>query len=91
MVGPVKNKPVELADGVLLCPSSSEHDGWRVHFERTTDLGKTWETVGPVNDGREIAAIQPSVLFHPEGRLQALGRTRQGKLFDIWSEDGGKT
>ena len=29
VIGPVKNKPVELADGVLLCPSSSEHDGWR--------------------------------------------------------------
>lgn len=91
VVGPVKNKPVQLADGSLLCPSSTEHDGWRVQFECTADLGKTWTIIGPVNDGKQIAAIQPSILFHPEGRLQALGRTRQGKLFDIWSEDGGKT
>lgn len=91
LIGPVKNKPVQLADGSLLCPSSTEYDGWRVHFERTTDLGKTWATTGPVNDGKQIDAIQPSILFHPEGRLQAVGRTRQGKIFDIWSDDGGKT
>ena len=42
LLGPVKNKPVQLADGAILCPSSTEHDGWRVHFELTRDLGKTW-------------------------------------------------
>jgi predicted neuraminidase len=44
-----------------------------------------------VNDGKEIGAIQPSILFHEHGRLQALGRTRQGKMFETWSEDGGRT
>src|SRR5262249_28195809 len=29
ILGPVKNKPVLLADGALLCPSSSEDQGWR--------------------------------------------------------------
>jgi predicted neuraminidase len=90
-LGPIKNKPVQLENGDLLCPSSSEHAGWRVHFERTSDLGRTWETSGPVNNGKEFSAIQPSILFHGEGRLQALGRTRQGKVFQIWSEDNGKT
>lgn len=32
LAGPVKNKPVQLPDGAILCPSSSEHDGWRIHF-----------------------------------------------------------
>ena len=91
VLGPVKNKPMQLPGGDLLCPSSSEHDGWRVHFERTPDLGRTWEIVGPVNDGKAIGAIQPSILTHGNGRLQALGRTRQGKIFEIWSEDGGRT
>lgn len=90
-VGPIKNKPVALPDGRLLCPSSSEHDGWRAHFEITADLGRTWATSGPVNDGRTIGAIQPSVLFHPGGRLEAVGRTKQGRVFEIWSHDGGKT
>ncbi len=91
ILGPIKNKPVQLANGDLLCPSSSEHDGWRVHFERTTDLGKTWEFIGPVNDGKKIAAIQPSILFHKNNHLQAVGRTEQDKVFQIWSEDNGKT
>jgi predicted neuraminidase len=90
-IGPVKNKAVSLANGELLCPSSTEDQGWRVHFERTPDLGQTWEKIGPVNDGRQIGAIQPSILFHPGGRLQALGRTTKGKVFEVWSQDGGRT
>ena len=91
ILGPIKNKPVQLANGDLLCPSSTENHGWQVHFERTSDLGQTWQATPPVNDGTQISAIQPSILFYPQGRLQALGRTRQGQLFEIWSEDGGQT
>jgi predicted neuraminidase len=92
ILGPIKNKPVELSDGELLCPSSTEEKiGWRIHFERTRDFGETWQSTGPLNDGKEISAIQPSILFHSGGRLQAIGRTKQEKLFEIWSEDGGKS
>ena len=91
IVGPIKNKPVQLANGDVLCPSSTENNGWRVHFERTSDLGENWTATEPVNDGKEIRAIQPSILFHPAGKLQAVGRTGRGKIFEIWSEDGGKT
>src|ERR1043166_9075081 len=91
ILGPIKNKPVELPNGDLLCPTSTEHQGWRVHFERSRDLGKTWSATAPVNDGREIGAIQPSILFHPGGKLQALGRTKQERIFEIWSADGGKS
>jgi predicted neuraminidase len=89
ILGPIKNKPVQLSNADLLCPSSSEHAGWRVHFERTSDFGQTWQATPTVNDGKEIGAIQPSILFHQNGRLQAVGRTRQGKIFQVWSEDGG--
>jgi len=91
IVGPIKNKPVQLANGDLLSPSSSEDVGWRVHFERSSDLGQTWTSTPPVNDGKKIGAIQPSILFHPDGKLQALGRTRQGKIFETWSADDGRT
>lgn len=89
--GPVKNKPVQLPNGDLLCGSSTEDDGWRVHFEVTSDLGLTWRRIGPVNDGREIGAIQPSILFTGGEGLLALGRSRQGKVFQIASGDFGKT
>ena len=90
ILGPIKNKPVQLSNGDLLCPSSSEDHAWKVHFERTTDLGQTWQTTGPLtNDG--IAAIQPTILSHADGRLEALGRTRQDRIFQVWSDDQGRT
>jgi predicted neuraminidase len=91
VIGPVKNKPVRLPNGDVLSGSSTEHDGWRVHFERSTDGGATWTVGAPIHDGKAIAAIQPSLLLHRDGRLQALGRTRQKRLFTTWSADQGRT
>lgn len=96
LFGPVKNKPVLLSDGSILSPTSTEYRGWdgrmwRVQFERSVDQGDSWQVIGPVNDGIEIDAIQPSILVHPNHRLQAMGRTAQGRIFDIWSEDEGRT
>ena len=91
VIGPVKNKPIELASGDILSGSSTEHDGWRVHMERSTDGGRTWTLTPPLNDGREIPAIQPSILTHADGRLQAVGRTRAGRIFETWSTDEGRT
>jgi predicted neuraminidase len=90
-LGPVKNKPIRLSDGSLLCPSSTEDDGWRVHLERTADLGRTWTKTAPLNDGLQFAAIQPTILFHPGGRIQLLCRSRQGRITECWSLDGGKS
>ena len=91
ILGPIKNKPVQLDDGTLLSPTSTEHDGWRVHFERSSDLGASWSALPPVNDGHTIAAIQPSLLLPGGDRLLAIGRTRQGRMFRIESGDLGRT
>ncbi|NID12317.1 sialidase family protein [Fibrivirga algicola] len=92
IAGPIKNKPVLLPSGVLLCPSSSEDHNWRVHFEQTSDWGKTWQKTAAINDGVTDGAIQPSVLFHPNGKLQALCRSQNsGFILETWSQDGGKT
>jgi predicted neuraminidase len=95
ILGPIKNKPIELEDGTWLCPSSTESDEdeskWQVHFERTSDGGKTWQRSDPLNDGIEIQAIQPSLLRLPENRLLAIGRTRQNRVFELESRDAGKT
>ena len=91
ILGPIKDKPMQLANGDLLAGSSTENNGWQVHFERSPDNGQTWTATAPLNAGNEIAAIQPSLLLHPGGRLQALGRTRSGKIFETWSDDQGRT
>jgi predicted neuraminidase len=97
ILGPIKNKMVRLPDGARLAGSSTESPArpsvWRVHFERTSDDGLTWTSAAPppAADGREMNAIQPSILTHPGGRLQAIGRTQSQRIFETWSEDGGRT
>lgn len=88
--GPIKNKPIQLADGTLLCPTSEEANGWQVYMSLTRDLGSTWEKVGPLNDLNEFAAIQPTLLTYPNGTIQALCRSRQGVITEIRSDDDGK-
>jgi predicted neuraminidase len=90
-IGPVKNKPVMLSNGVLLSPSSKEGNGWTVHFEASPDSGRTWKMIGPINDGKTTAAIQPSVLQYPNGKLQILARSKDRAILQAWSTDNGKT
>jgi predicted neuraminidase len=98
-LGPVRNKPVEL-DGRLLCGSSTEHAGWRVHMEWTDRQGTRWEQVGPLagplkkaagSDPSEFDAIQPTMLVHDRDRIQILCRTRQRVIAEAWSTDRGRT
>jgi len=97
ILGPIKNKPVRLSDGTMISPSSTESPDrpstWRIHFERSADAGRTWTAMAPpaFDEGREIHAIQPSILIHSDGRLQAVGRTRSRRIFETWSSDRGKT
>ena len=92
IVGPIKNKPIWLSDGSLLCGSSTEDDGWRIHFERTGDLGRTWQRTPALHDGKTIGAIQPTILRYSDSRLQALCRTRRAnRIAELWSSDDGRT
>jgi len=100
ILGPIKNKPVVLADGTWLSPTSTEKSegvtqadggGWSLYFERSEDGGRTWTRTAPVASPLKIDAIQPSILFHPNGVLEAVARTRQGALAQTWSKDNGKT
>ena len=91
-IGPVKNKPVLLKNGTLLSPTSTEGSGgWLVHFEASPDFGKTWTQTAPVPNGQTQGAIQPSILTHKDGRLQALCRSRDRAILETWSDDQGKT
>jgi predicted neuraminidase len=106
ILGPIRAKPVELVAGSLVAGSSTEHAGWKVHIERFAAGGAVagnrwspealssasrWQTIGPLNDTREFAAIQPTILVHAPTRLQILCRSQQGVVTEAWSEDAGLT
>lgn len=106
-LGPIRAKPVALADGTFLAGSSTEHAGWIVHMEtftapeaRTDDpekwvtwlsKGAAWTRSAPLNRRDEFGAIQPTILVHDATTIQILNRSRQDVITENWSEDGGKT
>jgi predicted neuraminidase len=91
ILGPIKNKPVLLASGTLLCPSSTEDAGWRVHMERTSDGGTTWSKTDPLNDPKTFGLIQPTILDHGSAGIQVLCRSKQSVIVESWSHDDGKS
>jgi predicted neuraminidase len=91
MIGPVKNHPVEFPDGILLCGSSTERDGWRVHFETTPDKGRTWRRTPPINDGRTVGLIQPALLRTGPDAVISLMRSTTGRIYFARSGDRGAT
>jgi predicted neuraminidase len=82
---------VLLNGNTLVCPSSTEDDGWQIHIEFTSDRGRTWERTAALNDGRKVAAIQPSVLIHKPGTVQILCRSRNRSILSSRSDDNGRT
>ena len=90
ILGPIKNKPVQLASGEVLSPSSTESGDWRIHIERSNNLGASWTPGQLPGSGACVAAIQPSILTHAENRLQLMCRTRQRRIAESWSMDGGR-
>lgn len=93
ILGPIKNQPIQLLNGTIISPSSTESkaEGWRIHLESSTNFGKTWTKTGPLNDAKEFGAIQPVVLNYGHGKLQLLSRTQNEVISQNWSEDGGIT
>ncbi|QNE40038.1 sialidase [Hymenobacter sp. NBH84] len=92
ILGPIKNKPIQLANGTILAPSSVEEstERWKVHLEKSTDRGQTWQRI-PVDTSSAFDVIQPSILQYPGGRLQLLCRSKQGSVVQAWSTDNGNT
>lgn len=93
-LGPVRNKPIELEDGTLLCGASTENEGWRVYIERTRKplaSEQFWARTEWLNRSVDFAAIQPTILNWPDGPLQILCRTKQEVITDCWSGDNGWT
>ncbi len=92
-LGPIKNKPIQFGDGTIVCPSSTEDrtDVWLSHLEFTDVFLKNWDRTDPIPDEDSIMTIQPSILIHPNDTLQAIGRSRKGRIWESWSKDLGRT
>jgi L-rhamnose-H+ transport protein len=91
ILGPVKNHPLQFPQGTILCGSSTENGGWRVHFEVTGDKGLTWRATPPINDGRSFGLIQPALLRTGADEVAALMRSTAGRIYFARSEDRGAT
>ena len=99
LLGPIKNKP-ELINGRLLCPSSTENNGWRFHMEILDLKTGQWSYI-PVenteatktddNQLHPIDCIQPSILKLKDGRLQVTMRTHNAKIATSYSSDNGNS
>lgn len=92
ILGPIKNKPVELSNGTILSPSSIEltEDRWVAHIEKSTDNQKTWRII-PIDYESAYNVIQPSILIHKNGDLQVLCRSKEGKVMSSFSADQGES
>jgi predicted neuraminidase len=90
MLGPIKNKPIQLKNGDILYPSSTEsmdEKTWTVHLEKSDSTGRNWTKITVNNGGFD--AIQPSILTHGNNILQLLCRSRNNRIVTSWSFDNG--
>ncbi len=90
LLGPIKNKPERLSDGTILYPTSFEtKEKWNIYVEMSDQNLENWKKVEIDNNG--FNAIQPTILFYPEGKIQMLCRSKEKKIVETWSSDNGKT
>jgi predicted neuraminidase len=72
VLGPIKDKPLVLADGTIISGSSVEDAKWTVWIERSADGGCTWTKAGPITI--------PEALDIPDAG--ALAAVREGQHTD---------
>ncbi len=90
LLGPIKNKPERLKEGTILYPTSVEtKQNWTVYMESSDQELNNWQKTEIDNNG--INAIQPTILFHNDGKIQLLCRTKEKRVAESWSSDQGKS
>jgi predicted neuraminidase len=94
--GPVRNKPIMLADGTWLAPASNEKKGvWNAFVDRSTDGGKTWKATAFLEVDRNVVpgegVIQPTLWESSPGKVHMLLRSSAGVICRSDSDDYGRT
>lgn len=96
--GPVKNKPIRLADGALLAPASTEEGVWQAFADRSEDDGETWHRSGNIVPALSAApgerargVIQPTLWEDRPGCVHMLLRSSEGSIYRSDSSDGGRS
>ena len=100
--GPVRSRPIRLADGSLLAPNSDETaETWRPRVDISYDDGQHFTKLAdiPLNTDRPDqpnylsgkGAIQPTLWESQPGHVHMLLRTTGGFIFRSDSGDSGKT
>ncbi|HWB87518.1 MAG TPA: sialidase family protein [Bryobacteraceae bacterium] len=89
LYGPIRAKPLVLADGVIVSGTSVEsYHSWAAWIERSTDDGKTWKRIGPItvpldadkqkevaDSGQTYGIIQPTVISMGGNHLRFYARS----------------
>ncbi len=96
--GPVKNKPIKLASGVIAAPASDERD-WSSFVDLSSDGGKTWERSKkmPMPDidvvcrtgHNKLGVIQPTLWESSPDTVHMLLRSNNHAIYRSDSSDGG--
>jgi predicted neuraminidase len=92
LLGPIKNKPIQLDDGSILYGSSIETvtgNRWSIHMEMSDAQASSWKKIPVESDTLE--AIQPTIIKHANGSLQTLSRSKHNVLVESWSRDNGRS
>lgn len=99
--GPVRNKVINLSDGSILAPGSTEKGEWKCFIDRSSDGGVTWQRGEDIVIPREYlekyedttahGLIQPTLWESAPGCVHALMRSTEGKIFRSDSNDYGRT
>ncbi|MFO7617130.1 MAG: sialidase family protein [Bacteroidales bacterium] len=91
ILGPIRCKPVELAGGLLLCPSSVETaDRWYVQMEILDLASGRWQSI-PVDPEGDFQVIQPTIIRMPGDSLRILCRSKHDAVLFSDSGDGGRS
>jgi predicted neuraminidase len=95
LLGPIKNKPVMLSNGDIICGTSIEsYKAWTCWVEISSDTGRTWQKYGPIFVPDENhGIIQPTIWETAEGHVKMLVRSthRIGFVCQAVSRDMGRT